>query len=71
MSKVSLALLERGEVIGLEECETKGQPDPRRHTVICKQSGSVLLYMSHENFASRVLSSFDMSKDIMYENLLK
>ena len=71
MGTVSLALLERGELIGLEECETKSNPPPRKHSVICKQSDSSVLFMSHEHFASRVLSSLDLGKDVMYENLLK
>lgn len=55
MKNVAIALIERGEVLGLEECNTKTDPPKRQHTVICKQNGSQLLFLDHESFVQRVL----------------
>lgn len=68
---VNLVILERGEVLGLEECESRGYPKPRRQTVTCKQNNSTLLFLKHEVFVTRVLSDWESNRDVMYENILK
>ena len=71
LKTITLSLLERGEIIGLEECEQKQNPPPRKHTVVCKSHGSILLFISYENWVSRVLNHVDLQKDIQFDNLQK
>jgi hypothetical protein len=44
MGCVRLAILEKGEVIGLEECQNKTSGLARKHTVVCKTNGSQVLF---------------------------
>lgn len=67
--------MEKGEVIGLEECQQKpapGQPLPnRQHTVTCKANGSTVLFLSYQHFADRVLSDATSERDVIFENLVR
>ena len=73
LATVSLAVLEKGEVLGLEECQnrpTAAPAPPRKHTVTCKANNSTVLFLSHQNFAERVLSNAQSERDIVFENML-
>ena len=70
---VNLAILEKGEVIGLEECQNKpsvSAPPPRKHTVVCKTHKSTVLFLSHQHLSDRVLSDAQTERDVIFENII-
>lgn len=51
LTSISLAIMEQGEVLGLEECQHKAQQIgnllKRQHTVVCKANGSTVLFLPY------------------------
>ena len=66
-----IALLTRGAVIGLEECNTKSAPPPaRHHTLKSRTNDTKLLFLPYETFVARVLNNQHVEPSVRKESMV-
>ena len=74
LATIKYAILGKGEVFGLQECQYKPASPKytmRQQTVTCVQNDSRVIFINHTAFAERVLSDVNTEKDIKFETILK
>ena len=74
LATIKYAILGKGEVFGLHECQhkpTSPKYTMRQQTVTCVENGSRVIFINHQAFADRVLSEVNTERDIKFETILK